>query len=48
MIPTHEIVLNPNFKGLKIDQSKNIDNYLHLREPALPEKKLLIGIFSKI
>lgn len=43
MIPTHELVLNPNFKGLKIDQSKNLDNYVHLRQPRLPDQQLLIG-----
>jgi len=43
MIPTHELILNPNFRGLKIEQSKNLDNYVHLRAPNLPDKKLLIG-----
>lgn len=45
MIPTKELVRNPNFKGLKIDQSRNLDNYVHLREPQLNEKKFLIGIY---
>lgn len=45
MIPTKELVRNPNFKGLKIDQSKNLDNYVHLRQPSLSDKKLLIGTF---
>jgi len=31
MIPTHELVQNPDFRGLKISQSKNPQNYLHLR-----------------
>ena len=48
MIPTKELVRNPNFKGLKIDQSKNLDNYVHLREPLIYDKKLLIGIPSTI
>jgi len=42
IIPTHEIVRNPNFRGLKIDQSRNLDNYLHLRHPVNLDKKLLI------
>lgn len=42
MIPTHELACNPNFKGLKIDQSKNLNNYVHLRAPKLSDKKLLI------
>lgn len=33
MIPTHELVLNPDFRGLKINQAKNPENYLHLRFP---------------
>jgi hypothetical protein len=48
MIPTHELVPNPNFKGLKIEQSKSLENYVHLRRPTLPEKQLLIGILSPI
>ena len=43
MIPTQELILNPNFKGLKIDQSKNLENYVHMRSPILPDKQLLIG-----
>ena len=48
MIPTHELVMNPNFQGLKIDKSKNLCNYVHLRQPKLCEKKLLIGTFLLI
>ena len=48
MIPTHELIPNPNFKGLKIDHSKNLDNYVHLRAPKLCDKKLLIGTISLI
>ena len=48
MIPTHELVMNPNFKGLKIDQSKTLCNYVHLRQPKLCEKKLLIGTYHAI
>lgn len=44
LIPTNELVRNPNFKGLKIDQSKCLDNYLHLRQPQHYEKKLTLGI----
>lgn len=43
MIPTHELVPNPNFRGLKIEQSKSLDSFVHLRAPELPEKKLLVG-----
>ncbi len=42
ILPTHELVRNPNFKGLKIDQSKSLDNYVHLRHPNNYDKKLLI------
>jgi len=42
MIPTHELVANPDFRGLKIEKSKSLDNYLHLRAPRLEEQKLLI------
>lgn len=43
MIPTHELAPNPNFRGLKIEQSKSLDSFVHLRAPELPEKKLLVG-----
>jgi radial spoke head protein 9 len=42
IIPTHEIVRNPNFRGLKIDQSRNLENYVHLRQPVNVDKRLLI------
>lgn len=42
MIPTHELVLNPNFRGLKVQEAKNFDNYLHLRSPKDSEKKILV------
>lgn len=43
MIPTHELIKNPDFRGLKIDQSQSLDNYLHLRAPTHQDKKILIG-----
>ncbi len=43
MIPTHELVPNPDFRGLKITNSKSLDNYLHLRLPKLEEQRTLIG-----
>ncbi len=43
MIPTHEIVHNPNFRGLKIEQSKSLDCYVHLRAPEIGDKKLIVG-----
>ena len=43
MIPTHELVPNPNFRGLKIQNSKSLDNYLHLRAPRLEQQRTLIG-----
>lgn len=42
MIPTHELVLNPDFIGLKIKDTKNADNYVHLRAPEDQDKKILI------
>ena len=45
MIPTHELVINPDFRGLKINDAKNIENYQHLRPPQNEDKKILIGIF---
>jgi hypothetical protein len=43
MIPTHELILNPAFQGLKIAQATSLDNYAHLHPPTQPEKKVLIG-----
>lgn len=48
MIPTHELVPNPNFRGLKIEQSKSLDSFVHLRAPELTEKKLLVGTLAFI
>ena len=42
MIPTHELVPNPDFRGLKVNESKKPENFVHLRAPCLPEKKILI------
>ena len=42
MIPTHELTLNPDFRGLKVNEAKNSSNYVHLRSPVNPEKKILI------
>jgi radial spoke head protein 9 len=43
MIPTHELILNPAFQGLKISQAVSLDHYAHLHPPTHPEKKVLIG-----
>ena len=48
MIPTHELVANPDFRGLKINDSKNPENYVHLRCPKNQDKKILIGNFLKL
>ena len=48
MIPTHELVKNPEFRGLKIDEAKTLTNYVHLRSPILEEKKILIGTIKYI
>lgn len=45
MIPTHELIPNPDFRGLKIQNSKSLDNFLHLRYPKLEEQRTLIGNF---
>lgn len=33
MIPTHELVQNPEFRGLKVHESKQLDCFVHLRAP---------------
>lgn len=48
MIPTHELVANPDFRGLKIQNSKTLDNYLHLRPPQLEEQRTLIGMLLNL
>jgi radial spoke head protein 9 len=48
MIPTHELILNPSFQGLKIGEANKLENYVHLRGPEHPEKKILIGTPSSI
>ena len=35
MIPTHELILNPSFRGLKINEANQLKNYAHLRAPRL-------------
>ena len=42
IIPTHELIPNPDFRGLKINQSKNPENYLNLRKPTQEINKILI------
>lgn len=42
MTPTHELIQNPEFRGLKLNQSKDPNNYVHLQAPTDPEKKILI------
>ena len=43
LLPTHQLAPNPNFRGLKIEQSKSLESFVHLRAPELPEMKLLVG-----
>lgn len=43
MIPTHELILNPSFQGLKTAQAVSLDHYAHLHPPKHPDKKVLIG-----
>ena len=43
VIPTKQIVRNPNFKGLKIEKARNLANYVHLRVPKIPKNTLLLG-----
>lgn len=33
MIPTHELVENSEFMGLKVAEAKKAENYVHLRYP---------------
>ena len=46
--PTRELIRNPIFRGLKIEESKKLQNYLHFRKPNIKEKKLLIGTYQFI
>jgi radial spoke head protein 9 len=43
MIPTHELIDNPAFLGLRVAQATALDHYAHLRAPTHPDKKILIG-----
>ncbi len=36
MLPTHEIIRNPNFKGLKIEEANKLPHFLHFRKPKNP------------
>jgi radial spoke head protein 9 len=36
MIPTHELILNPGFLGLRVSEATGLTNYVHLRTPAHP------------
>lgn len=42
MIPTHELIQNSEFMGLKVLEAKKAENYVHLRYPETQEKKILI------
>ena len=42
MVPTHELVLNPDFRGLKMNQIKDPKSFLHLRTPQQQSKRILI------
>ena len=43
MIPTHELIRNPDFRGLSIPDAKKLSNYAHLRAPHNADKQMLIG-----
>lgn len=43
LLPTHELIKNPAFRGLKIEEGNKLENYLHFRKPHNQEKKLIIG-----
>lgn len=45
MLPTHELIRDPAFRGLKMDQATNIQNYAHLRAPEQKDKQILICTF---
>ena len=46
LAPTHELIRNPNFRGLKIEEARKLENYVHFCRPRLKEKILLIGSCS--
>ena len=33
LLPTHELIKNPTFRGLKMDEGSKLENYLHFRKP---------------
>ena len=43
MLPTHELIRDPCFKGLKMRSLTQPENYVHLRAPQHKEKQTLIG-----
>lgn len=43
ILPTHELIRNPGFRGLKIEEAAKLTSYLHYRKPKSEEKKLIIG-----
>jgi radial spoke head protein 9 len=43
LTPTHEILLNVNFKGLSLSQSLSVENYQHFRLPLSEQKREFIG-----
>ena len=43
MLPTHELICDPTFRGLKMSHSTCLSNYVHLRAPIHQEKQTLIG-----
>jgi len=46
LLPTHELIKNPAFRGLKIDEGGNLEHYLHFRKPHSKEKKPIIRMES--
>lgn len=43
ILPTHELIHNTAFRGLKIEEGAKLSSYLHYRKPKSEEKKLIIG-----
>lgn len=42
MLPTHELIQNPSFRGLKMNEAAKLSNFVHLRHPEQREKQILI------
>lgn len=45
--PTHELLLNDNFRGLDVKDVKDPNHYQHFRSPQSEEKREFIGTILK-